>query len=62
MSMLCILKVQTEIHSLLEEWYNLAGKLLSGSETLREQHYFGDELAVRFRHCQGPEQFLQIVR
>jgi hypothetical protein len=34
MSMLCILRVQREMKSLLEEWYNLAGKLFSSSETL----------------------------
>lgn len=55
------IKVQTGTQSLLEEWYNLAGKLLSRSKTLWEQHDFGDELAVRFCHCQGPEQLLQIV-
>lgn len=48
--------------SLLEEWHNLAGKFLSRSETLGEQHHLSNELAVRFRHCQGTEQFLQIVR
>lgn len=50
------------MRSLLEEWHNLAGKLLSCSETLREQHHLGNELAVGFCHCQGAEQFLQIVR
>lgn len=44
-----------------EERNDFAGELFCRTETLTEEHNFGDQLAIGCGHGQRSEQFLQIV-